>query len=33
MSDEKIIDDEGNFHAQDEMVDLSGGALHDNTRM
>ena len=24
MSDEKIIDDEGNFHAQDEVVDLSG---------
>ncbi|MBS0428067.1 MAG: TRAP transporter small permease [Proteobacteria bacterium] len=23
MSDEKIIDDEGNFHAQDEVVDLS----------
>lgn len=24
MSDEKIIDDEGNFHAEDEVVDLSG---------
>lgn len=24
MSDEKIIDDDGNFHAEDEAVDLSG---------
>ena len=24
MSDEKIIDDEGNFNAEDEVVDLSG---------
>ena len=24
MSDEKIIDDEGHFHAEDEAVDLSG---------
>jgi len=24
MTDEKIIDDEGHFHAQDEVIDLSG---------